>query len=175
MENYFDFYGIPISFRPNQAEVRRIYYANSKKYHPDFFTLESEKKQAEVLELSSKNNKAFELFSNPDALMKYVLELKGVLNKEKTDALPPMFLMEMMDVNEELEMLASDFSVERYNQILSDVQHRADELYREVAPILENYNEATTSSSELEKVKNFFLKKQYLLRIKEKLSTFASR
>jgi len=129
MENYFKFYNIPVSFHPDPAEVRRIYYANSKKYHPDFYTLESEEKQAEVLNLSSKNNKAYELFSNPNALMQYILELKGVLNKEKNDALPPMFLMEMMELNEKIEALESNFSQDNYNQILLDVENWKRDIY----------------------------------------------
>ncbi len=175
MENYFEFYGIPVSFQPDAKLVRKTYYANSKKYHPDFFTLESEEKQAEVLELSSKNNKAFELLNDPDALMKYVLELKGILQEGQTASVPPMFLMEMMDVNEEIEALENNFSVEKLKKIESAIDALENEGYAQVELIIKNYSDQTTSINDLEKVKDFFLKKQYLLRIKEKLSTFASR
>lgn len=174
MENYFEFYGIPVSFQPDPKLIRKIYYANSRKYHPDFFTLESAEKQAEVIELSSKNNKAFELFSNPNALLKYVLELQGILKPEQTASVPPMFLMEMMEVNEAIEALEENFSEEKWTSMQSEIATLENQLYGEVSPIIETYS-SSTPLADLEKVKNFYLKKQYLLRIKEKLSTFASR
>lgn len=121
MENYFKFYGIPVSFQPDAKLVRKTYYANSKKFHPDFYTLESDEKQAEVLELSSKNNKAFELFNNPDALMKYVLELKGILKEGQAASVPPMFLMEMMEINENMEDLENNFSSDKLQKIQSQL------------------------------------------------------
>ena len=57
--NYFEFYNIPVSFNVDKSALKRTFYANSKKSHPDFYTLESEEKQLEVLELSTLNNKAY--------------------------------------------------------------------------------------------------------------------
>ena len=35
--NYFEFYQLPLSCHPDQDLVKKNYYANSKKYHPDRF------------------------------------------------------------------------------------------------------------------------------------------
>ncbi|HHH50193.1 MAG TPA: Fe-S protein assembly co-chaperone HscB, partial [Saprospiraceae bacterium] len=51
--NYFEFYNIPISFDVDAKALKKIFYANSKKYHPDFYTLENEEKQQEILQLST--------------------------------------------------------------------------------------------------------------------------
>ncbi len=56
---YFEFYKIPLSFKVDKAALKRQFYALSKQYHPDFYTLASEEKQAEILELSTLNNKAY--------------------------------------------------------------------------------------------------------------------
>ena len=75
--NYFEFYKIPISFKVDEEGIKKQFYRYSKEYHPDFYTLESEEKQAEVLQLSTLNNEAYQTLSNQDRRMKYVLQLKG--------------------------------------------------------------------------------------------------
>ena len=77
--NFFEFYEIPISFKVDEDALRTIFYSNSKKYHPDFYTLESDEKQAEILELSTLNNEAYKTLTDFDKRMKYILKLKGVM------------------------------------------------------------------------------------------------
>lgn len=173
--DYFEFYGIPASFSPDQGKIRKQYYANSKKYHPDFYTQESAKKQAEILALSSKNNEAFKILSDEDLRMKYLLESNGVLTEGNKNEIPPSFLMEMMEFNEQLMELEFDFDQSTLDSLKDQLQQIEDQLHKEVAPILEKTSVEDTSEDELINVKNFFLKKRYLLRIYEKLTTFASR
>ncbi len=52
---YFDLYDLPISFLLDVKALKKKFYQLSKQFHPDFFTLESEEKQAEILELSTDN------------------------------------------------------------------------------------------------------------------------
>ena len=63
MTNYFDFYELPRSPKLDEALLRSRYLLMSKRYHPDFFTLESPEKQAEMLELSTLNNQAYQVLS----------------------------------------------------------------------------------------------------------------
>ena len=114
--NYFEFFEIPISFKVDEAALKRIFYANSKKYHPDFYTLESEEKQAEILELSTLNNQAYKTLSDFDKRMKYILDLKEILAEEGQNQLPQSFLMEMMDINEVLMELEFDFDTQKFEQ-----------------------------------------------------------
>lgn len=100
--NYFELYDIPVSFEPNQQQLKQKFYELSRKYHPDFFTQENEFEQGEALEISSLVNKAYKTFQNKDQTIKYVLQLKGLLEEEEKYQLPPDFLMEMMELNEQL-------------------------------------------------------------------------
>ena len=168
--NYFEFFEIPVSFTLDQAELKRIFYANSKKYHPDFFTLESEEKQMEVLELSTLNNNAYKTLSDFDKRMKYILELKNIMGEEGKNKIPQEFLMEMMDINENLMELEFDFDQSNFDQVQNDLKSLEGNLFAKVKPHLEN----ASDEGSLEEVKNYFLKNRYLLRIKENLNKFAS-
>ena len=172
--NYFEFFEIPASFNLDEAELKKAFYANSKKYHPDFFTLESEEKQMEVLELSTLNNNAYKTLSDFDKRMKYILELKGALAEEGENQLPQEFLMEMMDINENLIELEFDFDQSNFDKVQSELKSLESNLLEEVNPHLENYEDNNPNENELNAIKNYFLKKRYLLRIKENLNKFAS-
>lgn len=173
--NYFEFFELPIAFKIDEALLKQRFYENSKKYHPDFFTLESEDKQAEILELSTLNNQAYRTLSDFDKRMEYILTLKGVLAEEGKNEIPKDFLMEMMDINESLMELEFEFDEAKYQHILQEIENQEHTIYTETASVIENYEDEKTSSQELSIVKEYFLKKKYLLRIRENVSKFATQ
>ena len=129
-----------------------------KKYHPDFFTQNNEAEQDEALEKSSAINKALKVFQNKDSTIKYVLQLKGLLEEEEKYQLRPDFLMEVMELNEQLSA-ESTTAIEVFEK----------EIYSEVSSIIDGYNDTSTTTAELLKVKEYYFKKKYLLRILERL------
>lgn len=173
--NHFEFFGIPQSFEVDELALRRQFLLNSKQFHPDFFTLENEERQAEVLELSTRNNEAFKILNDSDRRIKYVLELHGLLQKEdgKNQPMPPAFLMEMMEINEALMEMEFDFDSKKLAELENRVSEIGEAEKSAVAEILENWSESSSKPGELEAVRDYFLKKRYLLRVLEKLSTFA--
>ncbi len=171
--NYFQFYDIPVSFRVDEPGLRKTYLQNSKRYHPDFHSLAEAGEQAEMLERSTLNNEAFRTLSDPDRRIRYVLEMYGLLGEEGSQpALPQDFLLEMMDINEGLMELEFDSDASRYQALLRAVDHFEAELYDIVRPVLETWSE-TQGPDALPAVRDYFLKKRYLLRIRENLAKFA--
>lgn len=173
MKNYFSFFNIPIHPKVDEAGLRKKFLRNSKKYHPDFYTLESEKKQAEILELSTLNNHAYKVLKDADKRLKHLLELKGALADEGQNKLPQDFLMEMMDINEEIMELQFDASEGQFLTITKEVETFEQGLQSGINDLLSTYNDASVSEQELLLLKNYYLKKRYLLRIHKNLSTFA--
>jgi len=169
--NYFDFYELPLSFTPDKKTVKEKFLTYSKKYHPDFHTLASPEKQHEILRMSTLNTKAFETLSDPDKCMKYILQEKGLLQEEKY-ALPQIFLMEMLNLNELVMELQFDPSVK------VDVEtHLSDALQRQqkaIEPILNSFTEQTATHETYAAVKEYYYKRKYLLRIQEQLHKFAN-
>jgi len=156
--NYFDLFEIPVSIIVDKEAITKKYVALQKKYHPDFFTQENEYAQEEALEKSSAINKAMKVFKNRDATLKYVLELKGIVEEEEKYPLPPDFLMEVMELNENL----SAGSVDAINGFENNI-------YANVSAIIENYNDNTVTNAELLKLKEYYYKKKYLQRILDRL------
>lgn len=175
--DYFKFYDIPLSFSPDQALVKKKFYAFSKQYHPDFFVNESEEKQQEILELSTLNNKAFQTLSNPDKLLPYVLTLKGILVEGEKYNLPQDFLMDMMDVNEAIMDLEFEQDGAKLLEAKKNVEQIETNLNYELGVLtadFENVNEDNKKNILL-KIKDIWYRKKYLLRIRESIDKFATR
>ncbi len=100
--NYFDIFQIPVQLIVNPAELTSKYFELSRQFHPDFYINETEEKQQEALEKTALLNKALKAFQNPDETLKYVLQLKGLMTDDEKYQLPPVFLMEVMEINESL-------------------------------------------------------------------------
>lgn len=167
--NHYELYELPVSFRIDPAGLKKKFYELSRKYHPDFHTRLGEQEQAAMLETSSQVNKAYKIFSDEDETIRYLLQLKGLLEDEEKYGLDPAFLLEVMDINEELMELELDETGEQ----LIDVEHKTNRLllkiYDDVAGTLETYQEGSTSEEELLQVKDFYYKKKYLQRILDRI------
>jgi molecular chaperone HscB len=177
MQNYFTFYEIPESFLPNEGQVKQKYYAFSRQFHPDFHANETPEKQSEILALSTLNTNAYRTLSQPDLRMQYILQQHNLLEEGKNNELPNDFLMEMMDLNEELMELEFDYDASAFEKVSQEVAGIAAALDADILPTLQQYPqlEGFTRDEALQQVKTYYLKKKYLLRIQESLSKFASR
>ena len=172
--NYFEFYGIPESFNTNQATLKKKFYELSKLYHPDFYAGEDEAKQQEILELSTLNNKAYQILSDPARRMKYILKVHGLVSEGAKPQLPADFLMEMMDINERL-MEVED--AEQLAQVTAEVLAIEGDINDKIAELTADYEqiEHTAQESRRNEIAEIYYRQKYLLRIKESLDTFAAR
>jgi molecular chaperone HscB len=172
--DYFEFYELPESFQPDAAALKRKYYALSREYHPDFHATAPPERQQEILHLATLNTNAYRTLSDPDQRMAYILGRHGLLEEGKQE-LPPDFLMEVMDLNEQLMEL--EFEPEIMQRVEGDVKDLSDTLDAGIEPVLAGYEglPVDTRPQALQQIRTYYLKKRYLLRIKESLTKFATR
>jgi molecular chaperone HscB len=170
--NHFEFYEIPVSFYPDLGDLKQRFLKKSKLFHPDFHTLASEEVQAEILDKASQNNQAYLVLSDFDKRLKYILELAGMLEEGKNE-IPQEFLLEMMDINESIMELEFDFDELNFKKTFEDVEALESALLADVLPVMEAFEEGKTTTAELIPVRDFFLKRRYLWRLKENLNKFA--
>ncbi len=174
MMNYFEFYNIPESFIIDQAALKIKFYELSKRYHPDFYANEDEAKQQEILELSTVNNKAFQVLSTPSKLIEYILQQHNLLLDGDKHQLDPDFLMEMMDINEALMEVEDNSALNKIKTQLIDIEKQLNDALQAHIAEYEIHNTATLQKA-LVGIKDIYLRQKYLLRIKDSLNTFAAR
>ena len=167
--NYFELFEIPVQFRPDPVFLKKKFYELSRKYHPDFHSQADGSRQAEALETSSMVNKAYKTFQDEDATIRYILNLHGLIEEEEKYELDKGFLMEVLELNE-LLMEADTGDVSAMKEIRQKTEGLNNELYNDIKPILDGYQEGDTSKERLLQVKDYYFKKKYLQRILDKLA-----
>ena len=175
--DYFAFYGLPESFRLDETALKRLYYAKSRETHPDFHATSSVENQADMLRQATLNTDAYRTLADADQRMAYVLRQHGLLDEGKQEQLPPDFLMDMMDFNEQLMDLDGAPDAAATTQVATEVQALADTLDVGIQPVLAGYEglPADHQSAALQQIRMYYLKKRYLLRIQQQVATFAAR
>ena len=159
----------------DMAELRKSFLDKSRQFHPDYHTLSSELEQEDALQRSTFNNEAYKTLSDPDRLLAYVLKMKGVLAEESAEnKLPPDFLMDMMDLHEKIMALEFDPDPGLFSAVNDLVNSLEQDLETEISHVKAVWNDQPGQEHMLQVAKDYFLKRKYLLRIKENLSKFAS-
>ena len=160
--NYFELFDIAQSFQPDQALVKKKFYQLSRHYHPDFYGNGDAQEKEKALEMSALVNKAYQTLQNQDLLVKYVLKEAGLLEEDEKYQLSPDFLMEVMDLNEQL-MDADE--PETKTAIKNSIDQLNTQIYEPVKATLENHPGNTLTQEKLLQVKEFYFRKKYLDRI----------
>ncbi len=164
---YFELFDIPVHLKVNTATLSKRFFELSRQYHPDYAATGTDADQAEALEKSALLNKAWKTFQSPDETIKYVLQLKGLLEEEEKYELPPDFLMEVLEINEQL-MDGDD-----PGNLKSKIENLQSDIYAPVTKIVEDYKDGVTTEKELLQVKEYYYKKKYLDRIRRELNGMA--
>ena len=163
--NYFEIFGLPVQLRVDKSLLPKKYFELSKKFHPDFYSNATPGEQQHALEISANLNKAFKTFQNADETIKYVLKLKNLLQEEEKYELSPAFLMEVMDINEQL----MDVDQSAASNLRSAVSNLQQQIFEPVKEIIAGYKDGETSETDLLKVKEYYFQKKYLHRIEQQL------
>ena len=171
-KNYFELYELPLSFYVDETLLKKKFYELSKRFHPDFYVNESAEKQAEILELSTRNNRAYQVLSDPLKRIEYVLSLHDLLAEGDKYVLPQDFLIDMMDVNEALMEMEFDHDAIR----LADLSRQIDEMEMGLFDELKNYTDefdklaGKDAGTILHQVKDIWYRQKYLMRIRESVN-----
>ena len=135
--NYFEIFGLPVQLRVDKSLLPKKYFELSKKFHPDFYSNATPGEQQHALEISANLNKAFKTFQNADETIKYVLKLKNLLQEEEKYELSPAFLMEVMDINEQL----MDVDQSAASNLRSAVSNLQQQIFEPVKEIIAGYKD----------------------------------
>ena len=167
--NYFELFEIPIQLKVDKTTLKNRFFELSRKYHPDYFANADPEEKSDSLEKSAMLNKAWKTFQDCDETIKYVLQSKNLLEEEEKYQLPAPFLMEMMDINEQLADAKFEEDLKLIGNLQLAIGNLESQIYEPVKDIVEHYREGITTEKELLQVKEYYYKKKYLKRIRQQL------
>ena len=167
--DYFELFGLPVSLKVNKAYNLKKYYQLSKEFHPDHFSLENSSAQENALMMSSEINKAKKILDHADHRLAYYLTANNLIKTDEKYALSPVFLAEMMDINEELMELEFDKDASKLAGIKLALVEKESLLFEEVKLFFE-MDELKIFDNDSLKLIDYYYKKKYLNRILERLN-----
>lgn len=103
MHNHFERLGLPRRFSVDPAALERAYLDRSRQVHPDFHSLGTDAEQGASEADAAAVNEAYATLKDPYRRAEHLLTLLGGPTATEVKDIPPAFLMEMMDVREQIE------------------------------------------------------------------------
>lgn len=101
--SHFGRFGLPPRFELDLAELERRYLDLSRRLHPDRRIGKGPQVQARALILSSALNEAYAALKDERLRAEHLLQVWGGPTAEQDKRTPPGFLMEQLELREELE------------------------------------------------------------------------
>lgn len=115
MSNHFELFGLPASFELDPKQLDARYRELSQQWHPDKFAGGSPKERIQALEMTSRINDGYKVLRDPALRAAYLLKLLGLDvddESERTHQMEPAFLMEILELREQLDELNQQNDVE---------------------------------------------------------------
>ena len=104
--NYYDFFGLEHKLDLDLKDLEQRFYAFSRQYHPDRYTLKSAEEQQMALDATAILNDGYRTLRDPLARAEYLLKENGFdIGEQGTKNVPPELLEEVFELNMALEEL----------------------------------------------------------------------
>ncbi|MEC7308122.1 co-chaperone HscB [Vibrio gigantis] len=137
--NHFELFGLPLQFQLDGSLLSSKFRDLQRQFHPDKFATASERDRLLAVQKAAQINDAYQVLKNPISRAEYLLVQHGEdIRGEQQTMQDPMFLMEQMELREELEEIADSSEPEdalfafegkvskMYKQQLSAIQQELD-------------------------------------------------
>ncbi len=128
-KNHFELFGFPAKFDIDTDELATRYRELQRRVHPDKFASGSDQERRVSLQMTALVNEGFQTLKDPVRRGRYLLSLRGVdIDSETDTAMDPAFLMEQMELREELEEVReSDNPHKRLAELANRIERRMQE------------------------------------------------
>ncbi|ELV8682374.1 co-chaperone HscB [Vibrio fluvialis] len=168
--NYFELFGLPTQFDLDGSLLSSQFRELQKRFHPDNFATASERDRLLAVQKAAQINDAHQILKSPINRAEYLLSLNGVeLRGEQQTLQDPMFLMEQMELREELEAVESRVDPE---SALFDFDGKVSKMYKQhLVQVEKELNEAQweTAADTVRKLKFIAKLKTEIERVEDKL------
>jgi molecular chaperone HscB len=100
--SFFELFEFPVGYSIDSDTLSEKYLELQKATHPDRFASGSDQEKRLAAQMTARINEAYETLGHPLRLAIYLLEQESI-EIEHNPTLDPMFLMEQIELREELE------------------------------------------------------------------------
>jgi molecular chaperone HscB len=155
-KNYFEIFNLPVAYDLDVNKLSAVYRNLQKEVHPDRFVSAGEQQSRIAVQMASLVNQAFDTLKSPVSRAHYLLKLAGLdIDHEQDTTMDPMFLMEQIELREEMESLRSHVDP------LSDIDRLLKQVEISMAEVMQAFSAAYQEKS-FDKAHELSRKMQFL-------------
>jgi molecular chaperone HscB len=166
--NFFELFGLPVSYDVDLNKIQQQYMALQKQVHPDKFARGSDQEKRISMQQTSWINEAQTTLKDPVLRAGYLLKLKGIdFSLENETTMDAAFLMQQLEMRERLENIKNE----------SDPLEALDSIAIEVKASTKTMMDGFTQSfagDQLEDAREWIRKLQFMQKAKTEINTLSA-
>lgn len=144
LTDYFSLLGLPRTFRLDDAELTRKFFAINRHVHPDHQDASNPEMQQLSLAMSAAVNNAYRTLKDPATRAAYLLELLGGKSSADDKSVPDGFLNTMMMMQEELADAKAAGRVEDVARLKDVLTRQRDGLLARIGELFSQWEESVS-------------------------------
>src|SRR5687767_6352648 len=138
MQSHFELFGLPPAFALESERLERSYREIQSQVHPDRFAHAGDAERRASLQWTTRVNEAYRTLKDPVQRGKHLLELHGVdVAFETNTRMPTDFLMQQLELREELESATGRRDSSRLDGLRSRLRVQKKELEKRIADAID--------------------------------------
>jgi len=133
-KNYFALFSLPIAFDIDLPELNSRFRELQKAAHPDKYANAIDQERLKSVQRASLINNAYNTLKDPVNRARHMLEINGFdLENEKQNTLAPAFLMQQIELREQIEEAHGDIeSLDETNDQIVDLLRKTTDSIRQL-------------------------------------------
>lgn len=164
--NYFEIFGLPISYQVDLSLLSERYRDMQREFHPDRYANKPAQEQRLAIQYAAVINQAFSELKSPLLRAQYLLSLKNI--EDKGDAhitRDPLFLMQQIELREKLADLTQ---ADDAFSMLEEVAEAAESEYIELQKIFDDQYSQSKFQEALETVAKMQFFSKLLIEVEQR-------
>ncbi len=162
-KNHFELFGLPVAFEIDLEDLSLRYRDLQRAVHPDRFANATDLEKRLSLQQTALINEAFQTIKSPLPRARYLLELNGINLDDNSTAMDPGFLMEQMELREEVgDVRGKDDPFAELNKLRDRIEGKERDL-------VESLRQLFNSGDDLENGKDLVRRMQFMQRLLSEL------
>jgi molecular chaperone HscB len=138
MQNHFELFGLPASYGLDEQLLEKAYREIQAKVHPDRFAHAGDAERRASLQWTTRVNEAYRTLRDPVQRGRHLLELHGVdVAFETNTQMPTDFLMQQLELREELEAAAAKKDPSRLDRLRAGLSSSKEVLEKDIAAAID--------------------------------------
>jgi molecular chaperone HscB len=156
-QNFFETFNLPVLFNIDIDMLNHQYRTLQKTIHPDRFVNATDAEKKQSLQKSTQINDAYQVLKDPIKRASHIINLHQVF---KENTLPPDFLMQQMEWEEELETINDLEQIQLFSDKIEEEKKILMELLAMDLDEKKDWESATNVIGKLKFITNLFLRIQ---------------